>query len=60
MTTTGAYAIWLLALGFGAAMLSLGINLGMLAKPSLWTRCGACGRVTRRSRVCPCSRHSGS
>jgi hypothetical protein len=53
---TNTLGVWLLALGFGAAMLSLGMNLGMLAKPRLWTRCGACGRVVRRGRVCPCSR----
>jgi hypothetical protein len=53
---TDPTALWLLSLGFAAAMLSLGMNLGMLAKPTLWTRCGACGRVVRRGRVCPCSR----
>jgi hypothetical protein len=57
---TTAHASWLLALAFGGAMLSLGINLGMLAKPGLWHRCGACGRIVRRGRVCPCSRRSGS
>ena len=55
---TAAYAFWLLALGIGGAMVSLGINVGMLAKPSLWHRCGACGRIVRRGRICPCSRHT--
>jgi hypothetical protein len=47
---------WLVALGFAAAMLSLGVNMGLLAKPNLTTRCGACRRIVRRGQVCPCSR----
>ena len=42
---------WLLALGLAAAMLSLGMNLGVLARPDLTTRCGACRRIVRRGRV---------
>jgi hypothetical protein len=57
---TSAYAIWILSLGFAGAMLSLGINLGMLARPNLWGRCGACGRVVRRGRICPCSTRRGA
>jgi hypothetical protein len=54
---TGMLASWLLAVGFGAAMLSLGMNVGLLSKPVLWSRCGACGRLVRRHRICECSRH---
>jgi hypothetical protein len=53
---SGQLSAWLIALGFAAAMLSLGMNLGVLAKPNLVSRCGACGRLFRRGRVCPCSR----
>ena len=52
---TGMLASWLVALGFGVAMLSLGMNVGLLAKPVLWSRCGACRRLVRRNRVCQCS-----
>jgi hypothetical protein len=47
---------WLLVLGLAAAMVSLGMNLGVLAKPDLTTRCGACRRIVRRGRMCPCAR----
>jgi hypothetical protein len=50
-----ALPAWLVALGFGVAMLSLGMNVGLLSKPALWTRCGACRRLRRRNRVCDCS-----
>lgn len=50
---------WLVALGLAAAMLSLGMNIGLLAKPDLTTRCGACRRIVRRGRVCPCARPRG-
>jgi hypothetical protein len=53
---TGHLSAWLVALTFAAVMLSLGMNLGMLAKPTILNRCGACGRLVRRGRVCPCSR----
>jgi hypothetical protein len=42
----------MLMLFFGA-MLSFGVKIGMLDKPSL-RRCGACGRL-RHGGVCPCS-----
>jgi hypothetical protein len=54
----GLLFAWLLMLGFAAAMLSLGMNLGMLAKPIVWSRCGACGRAVRRGKVCRCTRVS--
>ncbi len=54
--TIDVLSAWLVTLAIGAAMVSLGMNLGMLAKPSLWGRCGACGRRVRCGRVCPCSR----
>lgn len=52
---TTALTAWLLALGLGAAMVSLGMNLGLLAKPTLTSRCGACRRIVRRGRTCPCA-----
>jgi hypothetical protein len=50
---------WLVALGFAAVMFSLGVNLGLLARPNVTTRCGACRRIVRRGEVCPCSRPPG-
>ena len=47
---------WLVALGFAVAMLVLGMNMGVLAKPALTSRCAACRRLVRRGRVCPCAR----
>jgi hypothetical protein len=43
---------WLLALGLAAAMLSLGMNLGVFARPYLTTCCGARRRIVRQGRVC--------
>ena len=53
---TAQLPLWLVALGVAAAMLSLGMNLGVLAKPDLTTRCAACRRIVRRGRLCPCTR----
>ena len=47
---------WLVALAFAVAMLGLGMQLGLLAKPAVRTRCAACGRLIRRGRECPCTR----
>jgi hypothetical protein len=47
---------WLLALGVAVSMLALGMQLGLLAKPTLTTRCAACGRLFRRGKDCPCTR----
>ena len=44
---------WLLALGVAVSMLALGMQLGLLAKPTLTTRCAACGRLFRRGRELP-------
>ena len=38
---------------FLGALLSFGVKMGMLDKPSL-SRCGACGRL-RHGGICPCS-----
>jgi len=37
-------------------MVSLGMQLGLLARPRLPSRYAACGRLVRRGRVCPCTR----
>jgi hypothetical protein len=47
---------WLVALGFAVSMLALGMQLGLLQKPALTSRCAACGRFFRRGRDCPCTR----
>ena len=47
---------WLVALGFAVSMLALGMQLGLLQKPALTSRCAACGRIFRRGRACPCTR----
>jgi len=49
------YTSWLIGLAVAGAMVSFGMELGMLSRPRLTTRCGACGRLVRRGRVCPCS-----
>ena len=51
------YTAWLVALAAAGAMVSFGMELGMLSKPTLRTRCGACGRLVWRGRVCPCSKN---
>jgi hypothetical protein len=53
---TNQLVSWLAPLGVAAAMVVLGMHLGLLAKPEITSRCGACGRIVRRGRVCPCSR----
>ena len=53
---SGQIPTWLVTLGFAGAMLVLGMNLGLLAKPALTSRCAACGRLVRRGRVCRCAR----
>jgi hypothetical protein len=50
------YVAWLVALAVAAAMLSFGMELGMLSRPRPRSRCGACGRLVRRGDVCPCSK----
>ena len=52
---TGQLPAWLIALGYAGAMLAVGMQLGLLAKPTLTTRCAACGRLFR-GRECPCTR----
>ena len=52
----GQLPAWLVALAFAVSMLGLGMQLGLLAKPALRTRCAACGRMFRRGRECPCTR----
>jgi hypothetical protein len=47
---------WLITLGVAVSMVMLGMQLGLLAKPALTTRCAACGRLFRRGRKCPCTR----
>jgi hypothetical protein len=47
---------WLVTLGVAVSMVMLGMQLGLLAKPALTTRCAACGRLFRRGRKCPCTR----
>jgi hypothetical protein len=56
MSSQAVVLLLLLALGFAAAMVSLGMNLGLLSKPRLTSRCGACGRLVRRGRLCECAR----
>ena len=53
---TAQYVSWLVALAVAAAMISFGRELGMLARPKLYTRCGACGRLVRRTEICDCSK----
>jgi hypothetical protein len=53
---TSELPAWLVALGFAVSMLALGMQLGLLSKPALTTRCAACGRILRRGRECPCTR----
>lgn len=52
-TMAGSLGTIAMLMLFAAAMLSFGVKVGMLEKPSL-RRCGACGRL-RHGRVCPCS-----
>jgi len=55
---TAQYTAWLFGLAVAGAMVSFGMELGMLSRPRLRTRCGACGRLVWRGRVCPCSRNA--
>jgi hypothetical protein len=52
------YSPLLLTLAVGGVMLALGRDLGVLSRPQLPSRCGACGRLVRRGRVCACARDS--
>ena len=47
---TAQYTAWLFGLAVGGAMVSFGMELGMLSRPRLRTRCGACGRLVWRMR----------
>ena len=46
---TAQYTAWLFGLAVGGAMVSFGMELGMLSRPRLRTRCGACGRLVWRA-----------
>jgi hypothetical protein len=46
-----------MSLAFAGAMVAVGMQVGMLARPKLRSRCGACGRLVRRGTVCPCSKN---
>lgn len=53
----GQYTAWLAGLAAAGAMVSFGMNVGMLSRPELRTRYGARGRLFWRGRVCPCSKN---
>ena len=53
---TAQFAPLVVTLAIGGVMLALGRELGMLSRPNLPSRCGACGRLVRRGRLCPCAR----
>jgi hypothetical protein len=53
---TAQLTVWFIGLAVAGAMVAFGMELGQLARPRLHTRCGACGRLVRRGKVCPCSR----
>jgi hypothetical protein len=53
---TAQYLSWVVALGVAGAMVSFGMGTGLLARPKLHTRCGACGRLVRRGQTCDCSK----
>jgi hypothetical protein len=50
------YLAWVVALAVAGAMVSFGMGTGLLARPKLHTRCGACRRLVRRGRICDCSK----
>jgi hypothetical protein len=49
---------WFIGLASAGVMLSYGIQAGMLTRPRLPRRCGACGRLVRPGAVCPCSQEN--
>jgi hypothetical protein len=51
---SGATA-WIVVCIAALAMLQLGVGTGMLSLPRTVRRCGACGRLVRRGRVCGCA-----
>lgn len=51
-----ASVAWVVAIAALLLMLQLGVETKQLWLPSVSRRrCGACGRLVRRGRVCPCS-----
>jgi hypothetical protein len=46
--------VWLVAGVVALAMLQLGVDLKLLSVNAV-RRCGACGRLVRRGRVCRCA-----
>lgn len=54
-----SYAAWSQMLGVALVMLLFGVRLNLLTLPQVTRRCGACGRITRRSSVCRCARPDG-
>ena len=50
------YTAWFVGLAVSGAMIGLGMELGQVARPRLYHRCGACSRLVRRGKVCRCSK----
>ena len=50
------YASWFPTVAAAVVMLFLGMRTRLLSPPELKLRCGACGRLVRRGRTCPCTR----
>lgn len=46
---------WIVVCVAALAMLQLGVGTNMLSLPRTVWRCGACGRLVRRGRVCRCA-----
>jgi hypothetical protein len=46
---------WIVVCVAALAMLQLGVGTKMLSLPRTVWRCGACGRLVRRGRVCRCA-----
>jgi hypothetical protein len=51
----GQYPSWFAAVATAVTMLFLGVRTRLLARPQLRVRCGACRRLVRKGRTCPCA-----
>ena len=54
---TAQYTAWMVGLAASGVMVALGMELNQLSRPRLYHRCGACSRLVRRGKVCPCSKN---
>lgn len=53
---SGTLAVWIVAVVAALAMIQLGVRTSLLSLPNVARRrCGACGRLVRRGRICRCA-----